>query len=260
MDKTKEQLINENEELRSRVTEIEEALTAIRNGEVDAIMVSGMKGDQVYSVSSAETPYRTFIEEMSEGAVTLTKEGTILYCNQRFAEIVQSPYEKVIGSSLKRFIAQDDNPKIDDFLSNLTHDKRDVLIVSLTNTLFLRLSIHLLPPYLQGENYILIATDISDLKKKENELNEIIIKLVKHIKALREVHIDKISESLDIEGRKNKLEAANNILYTEILKLNRLVAKLKQKQRGTGQQVKEFDDAGNENERAGIPFYRREIL
>ena len=71
--------------------------------------ISGRKGEQVYSVSSAETPYRTFIEEMSEGAVTLTKEGTILYCNQRFAEIVQSPYEKVIGSSLKSFITPDDN-------------------------------------------------------------------------------------------------------------------------------------------------------
>ena len=86
--KTKEQLIIENRELHSRLVEIEEALTAIRNGEVDAIMVSGRKGEQVYSVSSAETPYRTFIEEMSEGAVTLTKEGTILFCNQRFAEIV----------------------------------------------------------------------------------------------------------------------------------------------------------------------------
>jgi PAS domain-containing protein len=49
---------------------------------VDAIMVSGDKGEQVYSVSSAETPYRTFIEKMSEGAVTLTREGTILFCNQ----------------------------------------------------------------------------------------------------------------------------------------------------------------------------------
>ena len=231
MDKTKEQLIIENEELHSRVVEIEEALTAIRNGEVDAIMVSGKKGDQVYSVSSAETPYRTFIEEMSEGAVTLTKEGTILYCNQRFAEIVQSPYEKVIGSSLKRFIAQNDNPKIDDFLANLSHGNHDVLIVSLTNTIYLRLSIHLLPPYLQGDNYILIATDISDLKKRENDLNEIIIKLANHIKALRALHIDKISETLHIEGSKNKLETANNTLYKEILKLNRLVVKLKQKRR-----------------------------
>jgi PAS domain S-box-containing protein len=206
MIKTKEQLIIENEELRSRLAEMEEALTAIRNGEVDAIMVSGKQGEQVYSVSSAETPYRTFIEEMSEGAVTLTKEGTILYCNQRFAEIVKSPYEKVIGSSIKRFITPNDNSKLDNFLAQLTHEKHDVLIVSLTNTLYLRLSIHLLPPYLQGDNYILIATDISDLKKKEHELIEIIGKLVNHIKALRALRIDNISDTLDAVGRKNKLE------------------------------------------------------
>ncbi len=231
MTKTKEQLIIENEELHSRMVEIEEALTAIRNGEVDAIMVSGRKGEQVYSVSSAETPYRTFIEEMSEGAVTLTKEGTIIYCNQRFTEIVQFPYERIVGSSLKQFIIPDDNPKLDSYLANLTNDKHDVLIVSLTNTLYLRLSIHHLPPYLQGDNYILIATDISDLKKKEFELNEIIVKLVNHIQELRALRINNISETLDVEGRKNKLEIANNKLYKEIRKLNRLVVKLKQKQK-----------------------------
>ncbi|MDD4108046.1 MAG: PAS domain-containing protein [Prolixibacteraceae bacterium] len=230
MIKTKEELIIENEELRSRLAEMEDALSAIRNGEVDAIMVSGNKGEQVYSVSSAETPYRTFIEEMSEGAVTLTKEGTILYCNPRFADIVQSPYEKVIGSSLKRFITPDDNSKLDNFLAQLTHDNHDVLIVSLTNTLYLRLSIHLLPPYLLGDNYLIIATDISDLKKKENELTEIIRKLVSHIKALRALRIDNICDTLDAVGRKNKLEHANNKLNKEIQKLNQLVLKLKQKQ------------------------------
>lgn len=231
MNKANKQLSIENAELRSRIIEIEEALNAIRNGEVDAIMVTGKKGDQVYSVSSAETPYRTFIEEMSEGAVTLTKEGTILYCNPRFADIVQSPYEKVIGSSLKRFISLNDNSKLDDFLAQQAHDKHDVLIVSLTNTVYLRLSIHLSPPYLQGDNYILIATDISDLKKKENELNEIIIKLANHLLALRELRIDTICNSLDTEGRKNKLELANDILSKEIIKLNRMVVKLKKKQK-----------------------------
>ena len=231
MIKTKEQLINENEELRCRLAEIEDALTAIRNGEVDAIMVSGSQGEQVYSVSSAETPYRTFIEKMSEGAVTLTKEGTILYCNPRFADIVKSPYEKVIGSSINRFITPADNSKLDDFLAQLNHDKHDVIIVSLTNTLYLRLSIHLLPPYLQGDNYIIIATDISDLKKKENELTEIIGKLVTHLKALRELRIDNISDTWDAIESKFKLEAANNKLYKEILKLNRLIEKLKLKQK-----------------------------
>lgn len=231
MIKTKEQLIIENEALSSRLSEMEEALDAIRNGEVDAIMVSGSQGEQVYSVSSAETPYRTFIEQMSEGAVTLTKEGTILYCNPRFANIVQAPYEKVIGSSLQRFITPEDNSKLDDFLAQLTHEKHDVLIVSLTNTLYLRLSIHLLPPYLQGDNFILIATDITDLKRKEHELTEIIRKLVNHIKALRELRIGNICDTLEADGTKNRLELANDKLSKEILKLNRLVAKLKQKQK-----------------------------
>ena len=231
MIKKKEQLIIENKELHSRLVEIEEALTAIRNGEVDAIMVSGRNGEQVYSVSSAETPYRTFIEHMSEGAVTLTKEGTILYCNPRFAEIVQSPFERVIGSSLNSFITPDDNSKFDSFLAQLTHDKHDVLIVNLTNTLYLRLSVHFLPTYLQGDNLLLIATDISDLKKKEFELNEMIVELENHIKKLRTLRIDNICETLDVEGRKNKLEIANNNLNKEILGLDSLVVKLKQKQK-----------------------------
>lgn len=231
MNKNKEQLITENEELRSRLAEMEEAISAIRNGDVDAIMVSGSNGEQVYSVSSAETPYRTFIEHMSEGAVTLTKEGTILYCNPRFADIVQTPFEMVIGSALNHFIAPDDNSKLDSFLAQLTHDKHDVLIVNLTNTLYLRLSIHLFPPYLQGNNFILIATDISDLKKKEFELNEIIAELVNHIKKLRALRIDNICEILDVEGRKKKVENENNKLNKEILELDLLVEKLKQKQR-----------------------------
>lgn len=228
---TNKQLIVENEQLRSRVLEIEEALTAIRNGEVDAIMVSGEKGEQVYSVSSAETPYRTFIEEMSEGAVTLTREGMILYCNPKFAEIVQAPYETVVGSTLSRFITPKDNSKLDSFLAQKTHKKHDVLIVTLNNTLFLRLSIHLLPAYLQGDNYLLIATDISDLKKNENELNKIIAKLVRIINALRALRIENIDESLDILGRKNKIEIVNNNLFKEIEKLNCLIVDLKRKQK-----------------------------
>lgn len=232
MTRTKEELLTENEELLSRLDEMEEAIRAIRSGEVDAIVVSGDNGEQVYSVSSAETPYRTFIEKMSEGAVTLTKDGTILFCNQRFSELVQSPYERVIGTSLKRFIAPDEITKIDSFLTQVAPDNHDVIIVTLKNTIYLRLSMYHLPPHLHGDNYLLlIATDISDLKKKEAELNDIIVRLVTHLHKLRDLRIDNINETIDAEGRKNQLELANKKLSKEILKLNSLILKLKEKQK-----------------------------
>ena len=123
MSKTTEQLIIENEELHSRLSETEETLEAIRNGEVDAIVVSGTKGEQVYSLSSAETPYRTFVEEMNEGALTLTKDGVIIYCNKKFAELVKEPVRRIIGSSFKHFIAPKEQSKFDYLLACLPENK-----------------------------------------------------------------------------------------------------------------------------------------
>jgi cell division protein FtsB len=58
-----------------------------------------------------------------------------------------------------------------------------------------------------------------------------LLKLVHHLNGLRALRIDNISETLDVEGRKNQLEKANNKLCKEIVKLNRLIEKLKQKQK-----------------------------
>jgi len=231
MIKTREQLIIENEELQSRIHEMEETLLAIRNGEVDAIMVSGIKGEQVYSVSSAETPYRTFIEDMNEGAVTLTNEGIIIYCNHRFAELVNEPVETVIGSDLKNYIAPDDKSKLNSLLAKHTHNKKDVLIVSLINSIFLKLSFNRLPEYLQGDNYILIATDISELKKKENELLELHRVLKQHLNQLKELRIDVINAKLEAQVENKKLMNINNKLVKEIDKLKLLDAEIKQKRK-----------------------------
>jgi two-component system CheB/CheR fusion protein len=229
MTKTKEQLITENEELHSRLVETEEMLLAIRSGEVDAIMVSGTKGEQVYSISSAETPYRTFIEEMNEGAVTLTKEGIILYCNQRFAELVHEPIELVIGSYLNRFIAPNDKLKLDYLLAQQTYNKNDVLIISLINTLCLKLSFRLLPAYLQGDYCILVATDISEMKEKENELLELHRLLEEKLDIIQRLRIELINKKIDDEVEINKLKSTNIKLVKEITKHKLAEAELKKK-------------------------------
>ena len=82
----------------------QETLDAIRSGEVDAVIVSGANGDQVYSLAGAEQPYRVYVERMQEGAVTVSADGLVLYCNRRFADMLGQPLERVIGSSLREHL------------------------------------------------------------------------------------------------------------------------------------------------------------
>jgi two-component system CheB/CheR fusion protein len=227
--KTKEQLIIENEELRSRLLETEETLLAIQRGDVDAIVVSGTKGEQVYSISSAETPYRTFIEEMNEGAVTLSKAGIIIYCNQRFAELVHEPIERVIGSYFKRFIVPLDKSKFDKLLIQQTDKKSNVLIISLINSLCLKLSFQLLPAYLQGDYCILVATDISEMKKEEKKLLELSCLLEKKLDVIQRLRMQLIDKKIDTEVEIKKIKITNKKLAKEIAGHKLVEAVLKQK-------------------------------
>ncbi len=93
------------EELAARLREAEETLEAIRNGDVDAVVVGGPAGQQVYTLENADKPYRVLVEQMQEGAVTLAADGTILYCNRRFATLVGAPHEGIIGRAVTSFLA-----------------------------------------------------------------------------------------------------------------------------------------------------------
>ena len=103
--KTNEELTAEIKELRTKLEEAQETLDAIRRGEVDGLVVSTTKGDQVYTITGAEKPYRALIEEMREGAVMLSDDDTILYCNSGFAKIVRCPLEKIVGVNIESVIS-----------------------------------------------------------------------------------------------------------------------------------------------------------
>ncbi|MGZ3590875.1 MAG: PAS domain-containing sensor histidine kinase [Thermodesulfobacteriota bacterium] len=104
------------EDLRMRLEEAEETLRAIREGEVDALVVSGPQGDQVYTLKGAEQPYRVFVETMNEGAATLGPDGNILYCNNRLGELLKEPIQRIIGSEIVRFIAPTDTVSFESML------------------------------------------------------------------------------------------------------------------------------------------------
>ncbi|GGF15118.1 ATP-binding protein [Hymenobacter cavernae] len=97
-------LAQENQELRYRLQEAEELITAIRTGAVDALAVQGADGPQIFTLQSADQGYRTLIEQMNEGALLLSHDATILYCNACLAGWLKRGLEEVIGASFGSFV------------------------------------------------------------------------------------------------------------------------------------------------------------
>ena len=105
------------EELRRRLREAEDTIDAIRHGHVEALVVSAPEGEQIFTLRSADQPYRLMVEQMREGALTLAADGTILYCNQRFAEMMARPPERIAGKALEQFLDPGDRSILERVLS-----------------------------------------------------------------------------------------------------------------------------------------------
>jgi PAS domain S-box-containing protein len=116
-------LHDEIKQLRFRLDEAEDTLRAIGSGEVDALVVSGAEGDHIYTLKGAEQPYRVLVESMSEGAATLMTDGTILYCNHRLADMLQIPFEKLIGTQLVSYVVTAEQPACTDLLEKSSPER-----------------------------------------------------------------------------------------------------------------------------------------
>lgn len=110
-------LQSEIDQLRAQLSEAKDTLEAIRNGEVDALVVHEKNGFSLYTLKSADRAYRLFIEQMTEGAVTLNKEGLVIYCNSQFARLVQQPLSKVMGSLFTDYIYKEDQALFAELIS-----------------------------------------------------------------------------------------------------------------------------------------------
>lgn len=128
-------LIKQVENLKTRLQELEEAIGAIRTGEVDALVVSTIDGDKVFTLKSAEQPYRIFIEEMNQGAIMLSEEDIILYCNRAFANIVKEKPEKIVGKKIQNYISNSDTETFNHMLnrSRLERSKTESLFAIKTS-------------------------------------------------------------------------------------------------------------------------------
>ena len=170
--KTNRQLEAELEATRLRLQEAEETLRAITNNELDAFVINGPEGPQVFTLQGAERPYRTLMETMAEGALTVAKDGTVLYCNRRLAELIKKPLQEIIGTSFHDFVMQRNRQSFqtmlyvceekgcrDDFFLKTTDGEK--VPVSLSARLLMLNDV---------ECFCIVATDLTDQMRAQEAL------------------------------------------------------------------------------------------
>ena len=199
--RNRKELLREIDELRTRLEETEETLRAIRAGEVDALIVDGKKGEQVYTLQGADHSYRILMETMNEGAATLTGNGTILYGNGRLASLLKKSLHDLIGSLLPQFVAPAASRTFTKLLKQgrKGHSSGEIALQRADGA-SVPVQISLSPVDMGGTKVIsLVATDLTNLKQAEEALR----------------HANNVLEER-VRERTAKLSRANAALRAEI--------------------------------------------
>jgi PAS domain S-box-containing protein len=169
---------NELENLREQLREAQETLQAIRSGDVDALVVDGIHGERMFTLSGADEAYRVLVEDMSEGALTVDIDGTILYANSRFAQMLKSPLEKVLSTNIYTWFGEEHKSILLQLLQKNKEEWRHKELSLITS------DGSVIPVYLSVSNphinkmpdiFCLVITDLTEQKYNEKKHNEEII-------------------------------------------------------------------------------------
>lgn len=194
---------SEIEGLRRQLQETQEALVAIQGGSVDALVVHSESGEKIFTLVNADRPYRILLEEMSEGALTMTADGLILFSNQRFAETVKTPLNHVVGSSIYTWLNPENQVILKSILTiDLSEKRRKELVLLATDgkqvPIYLSVSkVSLSGP---GDIYCLVTTDLTEEKK------------IEEIVTAKKMALAALKSSVELE--KSLEESIKSIAYT----------------------------------------------
>lgn len=95
--------------IQTLLQEAHDTVEAIRAGVVDGFVITSADGgEEVFILEGANQPYRLFVEQMNDGAVTLSNDAIVLYANKYFADIMKTPLEQIIGAPFEDFLVDKD--------------------------------------------------------------------------------------------------------------------------------------------------------
>jgi len=182
--RTRAQLLEEIEQLQLRLGEAEQTLEAIRRGDIDALVVTGPQGEQIFTLAGAEHIYRVIVETMNEAGLTVAPDGTILFCNQRFCDLMKTPIQEALGRKVSAFAARPQQPPLKVLLKDAQAGpvQRRLTLRAADGTI---VPVQLAASLLQADenkSICLVATDLTELEASANSVRV----LREHQQALEE--------------------------------------------------------------------------
>ncbi len=104
MRETAQELAEKLRETQRLLAEAEETLDAIRAGAVDAFVIDRGAGARVYTLEAADRRYRLLVESMQQGAAVLLADGTVLFANDRLAQLFGAELAALRGRSILQWL------------------------------------------------------------------------------------------------------------------------------------------------------------
>jgi PAS domain S-box-containing protein len=97
-------------EVRAQLREAHETIEAIRGGGIDSLVIGPPGQEQVYSLASADRPYRLIVEAMNEGAATISPRGIVLDANPRLGSMTGQKAAELAGTAVLDLIPDAHRP------------------------------------------------------------------------------------------------------------------------------------------------------
>jgi diguanylate cyclase (GGDEF)-like protein/PAS domain S-box-containing protein len=168
-----DRLRDELEAAQDRLAAADATLRAIRYGEVDAVVSPTAHGtERVFTLSTADRPYRAFVENMPGGAATISADGIVLYANPALARLVRASDQQIVGQPVSALVTPASWPALAAAIgsSNDGDSVESLLVTSAGTTIPVRISSSATLRFDGDDTTCIVVTDLSRERKAEAAL------------------------------------------------------------------------------------------
>jgi PAS domain S-box-containing protein len=170
---TREELFEQIRTLKERLFEAEQTIEAIQSGEVDALVIQKPDGEQLYTLTGADHGYRVLVESVSEGALILSSDDSIYYCNRTLGGMLGLPIQKIVSTKLDSYVVSEGRSPLMELIEESRScgaAKGEFLMMRNDGTLLpVNVSLNCLS-MVDFEGICAVVTDLSEQKRVEEEL------------------------------------------------------------------------------------------